>query len=140
MMSFLNKLNHLPDLLWKHRICGFYSILFSCFLIALLNLTGFLVWNVFGIAVIVQNNSGNPISEMVLSFTGGDYREEKIESNESRTYLVHPYGECALGMIFKDKKGAQYGKGLSVETGSIGWIYVSIDSENKVHRCNFTVP
>jgi hypothetical protein len=83
-----------------------------------------------GIGVTISNNGFAPISDVVLSFSGGNHQFRVLNSGQTEKVRVRPKGESHLMISFLDSTGMKHSKVIDVyfESGYRGRVEIKINS------------
>ena len=101
-----------------------------------------LLWDGYGNIVVLRNKGQKALSNVVLTFPGGESKLSLLPENSDRTLIMNLRGESGLSFSFTDwagKKHEEY-KDIYLEPGYKGSVYITIDSANHVIWENNTEP
>ena len=91
-----------------------------------------------GVMIKIRNNSGKPISDISLYYTGGVKRINTLFNMQSWEGNLNPSGESTLKIELFDNENKKYFSIIDVyfEKGYSGYIDIKIDSTYKVSYKN----
>jgi hypothetical protein len=95
-----------------------------------------------GARVSVINNSGQRLSNTVVTFTGGHASFGELQPNETRTLPIHSSGESHATISFSDTSGNVHKKEIDIylESGHRGLLQIMVDPNLEVTYQNSLSP
>ncbi|MBS2010082.1 MAG: hypothetical protein JST01_23740 [Cyanobacteria bacterium SZAS TMP-1] len=137
----------IKDLLKQHAACicaGVFTVLIIGGICVALKV-GFgptIIWDRYGNVIVLTNKGEKALSDVVVSFAGGDCKLSVLPAQSNRILIMNLHGESPLSLSFTDAAGAKHGSAeeIYLEPGYKGSVDISIDSANKVIWKNNTEP
>jgi len=89
-----------------------------------------------GVMVDVTNDGSMPVSNLEISFTGGEKTLAKLDPGSTHQFRVEPTGESSVVINFVDALGNSHGEDVDVylEKNYMGTIAVKIDRFGRIAR------
>lgn len=93
-----------------------------------------IIWNTYGNVVTVNNTGSSAITDVCISYNGGECKVTKLPAMSSRALLINVLGASGIMISFVDSKGRTHGESIGVylEPNLWGETIINIDASNKV--------